>query len=531
MVGLGRSGGDASFINNVFGQHQAWQNLTIGLALNGTEAGGQVGVMDLRATDSSYYTGDIKYIPVASASDHADVPANYPADWSLKLDSWTVNAGNVKTEFTANGVAIVEPYFPEIRFPIDQAELFYRDVSGATKLSDSSDGVTWSIPCKPSLSLEVNFNGSKFTVGADLLTTGDIANNNCTGVIRGWDNPFVESYMLGKAFAQTVYIVYNANRDGNGDTIGFAPRSGSGDELIGTKLNVATVVGISVGVTIAVILLLILAFLWWRHRRTVRVMESKPIKEGKGQHKIEPYSPTSGTQLYNMGNSQSNGPYVIEHGPIGGEIGPSTTLLSSMTPEASPSAATMSHSHRRKAEEAGYISSTAGTGSISSRGARESRRPPSSGTHASGSEFIQGLPPLPASPNTPEATGLHPGRFSTVPSSPGGAVGGPGVRPATMPAAPTPGTDSSHGRHVSQMLSPQSPQIHYHIHVTPEAAAAGGFLPSTIPPGSVIHEYPNDEPAPEYTERRQSHISDVSETDIPSPPLTASSQRPLQHHT
>lgn len=304
-------------------------------------------------------------------------------------------------------------------------------------------------------------------------------------------------------------------------------------------MSAGAVAGISVGVTIAVFLLLLLAFLWWRHKRAVRVMETKPIKEGKGQHKIQPWTPTSsGAPMFNLSSAPTNGAYVIEHGPIGGEVGPSTTLLSSMTPEASPSTATMSQSHRRKAEEAGYITTSAGTGtgsgSLSSR-VQESRRPPSSGTHTSGSEFIQGLPPLPGSPHTPEAQGLHPGRFSTVPSSPGGAVGGPGVRPATMPPPPA-GADTQSSRHVSTMLSPTSPQIHYHIHVTPEAAAARGFLTSSMPPNSVIHEYSPDEPAPEYTERRASHISEATEADddnagIPSPPLTANSQRPLQHHT
>lgn len=98
--------------------------MSIALALNGSSAGEAAGLMDVRAIDSSLYQGDIKYSPVVSASDHTDVPENYPADWSLNLTSWTVNTGGIKTEHTTGGVAIVEPYFPEIRFPQDQALLF-----------------------------------------------------------------------------------------------------------------------------------------------------------------------------------------------------------------------------------------------------------------------------------------------------------------------------------------------------------------------------------------------------------------------
>jgi hypothetical protein len=72
-------------------------------------------------------------------------------------------------------------------------------------LNDST-GLTWSIPCKPTLSLDVIFSGTPFSIGADSLVTGDVATNNCTGVVQGWDNPFVQSYMLGKAFAETVYM-------------------------------------------------------------------------------------------------------------------------------------------------------------------------------------------------------------------------------------------------------------------------------------------------------------------------------------
>ena len=127
MVGLGRSAGSASFIDTVFRTHGAWQNLTLALALNGAGTP-QPGVMDVRATDPSLYSGDIQYYPVVAAA--PDVPVSYPADWSLHLDSWTIDAGDIKTEHTTGGVAIVEPYFPEIRFPQDQAYLFCKHADG-----------------------------------------------------------------------------------------------------------------------------------------------------------------------------------------------------------------------------------------------------------------------------------------------------------------------------------------------------------------------------------------------------------------
>jgi hypothetical protein len=121
MVGLGRSSGNSSFIDTVFNTHKAWNNLTIGIALN-PKGSTEAGEMDLTETDPSLYKGQLKFNPVVAAA--TDVPTNYPADWSLHLDSWTVDTGSVRTEYTTGGIAIVEPYFPEIRFPQDQALLF-----------------------------------------------------------------------------------------------------------------------------------------------------------------------------------------------------------------------------------------------------------------------------------------------------------------------------------------------------------------------------------------------------------------------
>lgn len=121
MLGLGRSSGNASFIDTVFNNYKAWENLTIGISLN-SKGSSVAGAIDLKETDPSLYGGEIKYSQVVQPS--GDIPVNYPADWSLRLDSWTVDTGAIRTEHAQGGIAIVEPYFPEIRFPQNQALLF-----------------------------------------------------------------------------------------------------------------------------------------------------------------------------------------------------------------------------------------------------------------------------------------------------------------------------------------------------------------------------------------------------------------------
>ena len=303
--------------------------------------------------------------------------------------------------------------------------------------------------------------------------------------------------------------MYNANRNGTGDSIGFAPRSsGSGS----SGMSNGAVAGISVGVTIAFFLLLLLFWLWWRYRRAVR---ASGVTEGKGKHKIEPYTPTSSSApMMNLSPNSSHRPYIIEQGPIGGDVGMTAALLGNTSPEATPNSSAMTPSHRRKTEEAGFlVTNGGGRGSVSSRA-----RPSSSQTTTTSTDFMQNLPPLQMASGAPD-----PRHLSAMPSSPGGAMGGGTV----IQAPPTPtNPDPPLARHFStdtRILSPMSPQIHYHIHVSP-GATAPSFLPGTLPPGAIIHEYNEEEPAPEYSERPRSRSSSVSES-VTSPAPTTTGTR------
>ncbi|KAG8832744.1 hypothetical protein FRC17_000754 [Serendipita sp. 399] len=604
LLGLGRSSAQDSFIDTVFRDHQGWKSLAIGLALDAapkedpsapTAPPKPAGVITMRQTDSSLYEGSIKYSPVllanASEVQQAGTPVNYPSDWSLKLDSWTVQAGRTRTQYTLGGVAVVEPYFPEIRMPQDQAMLFYRDVNGALMLN-GSEGLTWTLPCKPDLSLDVIFSGTTFTVGADQLVEGDTSQERCTGVVRGWDNPFVSSYMLGAAFARTVYIVYNATRDGS-DTIGFAPRPGS-STLRDSRMSAGAVAGISVGATVAFFLVVLIAFLWWRHRRAVRVMPYSGKEKDPSKSAIEPYTPLSATSpgfktgvdspgfsatshggflpgspgftvtTATSGNGHAaaanrtgnnNRGYVIEQGPIGGDV--SASVPSSVTPESSPRSTMMPPAHRRKAEEAGLLAPGAYS-AVRRAGGGGGERPQSQGGSSNVTQSTDYLGNLlgPTSPGGGTTAIMNqPG--GALPSTPGSQVYHPteaipqtqqqlqqqtqqtqqlqqqqqqqtqsqtqslqprhtssaepllvrnpsmSVIDATALAASAASSEGgNHTRHHSTMTtnvaSPMSPQIHYHIHLTP------GTTATNFPPGSIIHEYNEDEPAPEYSERPRS---------------------------
>ena len=289
-------------------------------------------------------------------------------------------------------------------------------------------------------------------------------------------------------------------------------------------MSAGAVAGISIGVTLAVVLALIIAFLWWRRRKRVHRV-NRDSKDGKKL--IEPYDPipTATTPGFTINTSSANttrrsNNYFIEQGPVGGEADPHHQgggLLAGMSPEITPR--TANTSHRRKAEEAGYA--------MQNLTPRSPQRASSQHTHTTATEFLQNLPP-PTTPGGSSATGpssdTRPfsldGHTSHYPSSAqpssdampssrhgssidasaaaaaaaaAGGAGAAGIRHFSSSST----VDPRHQSAMTGLLSPTSGspqhQIHYHIHLPPGATA-----PNL--PGSIVHEYSNDEPAPEYTE-------------------------------
>jgi len=254
-------------------------------------------------------------------------------------------------------------------------------------------------------------------------------------------------------------------------------------------LSSGAVAGISVGATLGGVALLAILFLWWRHKRAVRVGGVR-IKEQNGPNNIDPFTPTA-----NLATTRTEArPYILEQGPIGGDVGQTTGLLTSMTPESSPQTTTMSSTQRRKAEEAGLLAA-GGAGGL--RLANEARVHGSQ-TSTTSTEFIQNLPPqpiTPATPATPETLSQQQQQQQQPLLNPETVV-----RHISSGSAFNPRASTSTGP--GHLLSPTSPQIHYHIHLPPGAPATAAAT-NTFPPGSIIHTYENehDEPAPEYSEQ------------------------------
>ena len=122
LLGLGRSSGNDSYTTGIL-QSRGWSKVLLGLALNpynstaDTTAAKSAGSFTVRELNRNLFNGSVSWQPIAKVT---DVPSNVPTDWALIFDSYQISSGYQSTVSTG-GVAIIEPYFPELRIPSGEA--------------------------------------------------------------------------------------------------------------------------------------------------------------------------------------------------------------------------------------------------------------------------------------------------------------------------------------------------------------------------------------------------------------------------
>jgi len=122
FFGLGRSTGNDSYISGIM-RSRKWDNVLFGLALDtydstdNTTTTQNAGSFNVRELNKGLFDGEVSWQPIAKVT---DAPIDIPTDWALKFDSYQLSFGS-QNVFSAGGVAIIEPYFPELRIPSSEA--------------------------------------------------------------------------------------------------------------------------------------------------------------------------------------------------------------------------------------------------------------------------------------------------------------------------------------------------------------------------------------------------------------------------
>lgn len=262
LIGLGTnrgspsnsSGFSANFDDSIMGQffirNPTAVNFTFGMMLNTplnvprgnntssqsvSGAGSSAGILHWLQPDLSAY--DPNQVSWITANNDATGGAPTVAtnttgsgDWFVSLDGWVMVSGDNHLSNTKSVVATVDPLYPEMYLPADQAKLIRTcrscgtDVMNGTltHLICSDDAIpnatlrtdlsslgalsqAWAIPCDSSFSFGLVTGSQTFTMDPNTLIISQ-PDGTCVSGIEGWTDTTQTTYLFGSRFLSTIYL-------------------------------------------------------------------------------------------------------------------------------------------------------------------------------------------------------------------------------------------------------------------------------------------------------------------------------------
>lgn len=150
IFGLGTNGGangssssGLSFADSIYSQwlsrNPTRGNFSFGMMLMPPviepKAGTQAGTLHWTKPDQSFYHPEkVTVKPIVDTSsnntDQTDITLNSGQDWTVGLDGWTAAVNNTHLSNTDAVVAVVDPLYPNIYLPGDQAKIICKLPTG-----------------------------------------------------------------------------------------------------------------------------------------------------------------------------------------------------------------------------------------------------------------------------------------------------------------------------------------------------------------------------------------------------------------
>ena len=198
------------------------------------QAGSDAGTLHWLKPDPSFYKSNqvsIATVQAAPAGSNANGTSNTPGqDWTVPLDGWAAVVGNTHLSNTQDVVAVVDPLYPNIYLPGDQAKLIRKQLphiahESSLSLLDSmkDDAISGSstapsnfstlgsasqayrVPCNTQYTFALIVGSQSFVLNPDsLLIKQD--DGTCISGIEGFTDPSQTQYLIGARFIGTVYL-------------------------------------------------------------------------------------------------------------------------------------------------------------------------------------------------------------------------------------------------------------------------------------------------------------------------------------
>ncbi|KAL7930153.1 aspartic peptidase domain-containing protein [Trichoderma chlorosporum] len=221
------SGANENFLSALEGAGLLDQNI-FSVALARASDDYNDGEVTFGATNPAKYTGDITY---------TSIPAG--TDWSIPLDDMSYNG----KKGGAGGInAYIDTGTSYIFGPSTNVKALHAVIDGA----QSSDGVTWTVPCDTTTPLVVTFSGVDHPISAEDWVSPKDSTGKCTSNVYGYE-VVSGSWLFGDTFLKNVYAVFDKDKM----QIGFAKRTttNTGNKSIATATDTsgASATGASTG--------------------------------------------------------------------------------------------------------------------------------------------------------------------------------------------------------------------------------------------------------------------------------------------
>ncbi|KAL7917931.1 aspartic peptidase domain-containing protein [Trichoderma austrokoningii] len=186
------------------------------VALSRASDGANDGEVTFGSTNPSRYSGAITYTNIGEG-----------ADWSIPLDDMSYNGkkGNV------GGInAYIDTGTSYIFGPSKNVKALHAIIDGA----QSSDGVTWTVPCDTTTPLVATFSGVDFAISPKDWVSPKDSTGKCTSNVYGYE-VVQGSWLFGDTFLKNVYAVFDKDQK----RIGFAKRTSTttGNKSVATATD------------------------------------------------------------------------------------------------------------------------------------------------------------------------------------------------------------------------------------------------------------------------------------------------------
>lgn len=194
ILGLSMNNGSSDNFMGSIKEDKLLKSNVFSVALDRAEDGPNTGQLTFGGIDSSKFTGDVSYTSVSASAN---------GDWAIPMDG----IGYAGNKANATGrLAYIDTGTTYAFGPPDDVANLHKIIPGAS----STDGVTYTAPCKSDKPITVTFSGVEHNISVKDWLSEPSDSGVCTSNIFGRE-VVTGAWFLGAVYLKNVYTVFDVD--------------------------------------------------------------------------------------------------------------------------------------------------------------------------------------------------------------------------------------------------------------------------------------------------------------------------------